>query len=56
MTTILGYADDVMLRINNAKKLQVNLNHLNNIGNTFGLEINLEKTTIQNKEQKPNHF
>ena len=43
MTTILVYADDVMLRINNAKKLQVNLNHLNNIGNTFGLKINFEK-------------
>ena len=33
-----------MLRTNNAKVLEMNLKRLNNIGNKFGLKINLEKT------------
>ena len=37
------YADDVMFWSNNAVKLEENLHQLNNIGNKFGLKINLEK-------------
>ena len=53
-TKILVYADDVILWTNNAKELEENLNQLNNIGNKFGLKINLEKTVIQKISRNTN--
>ena len=52
-TKILVYADDVMLWANNVKELEKNLNRLNNIGNKFGIKINLEKSVIQKITRNP---
>ena len=45
-STIVVYADDVMLWTNNAKEFEDKLNRLNGTGNKFYLRINLEKKVI----------
>ena len=49
-STIVVYADDVMLWTNNAKELEENLNWLNNIENMSGFRINLQNTISRNTD------
>ena len=46
----MEYADDVMLCAKNVKELEENIYRLNNIGNQFGLSINLQNTVIQQQK------